>query len=265
MSESQTSFSLKTMFPGGASAASDAGAQRPKQNLILLPGLMCDDMVWQEQVDSLSDIAQCFCADWGHLDSFQAMAESVLRAAPDRFALAGHSMGGRVSFQICRLAPERVTRLGLFNTGCEARATGATGEEEARKRLELLDTARGEGMRAMALKWLPPMIAPERIADSVLVESIVGMIGRKTPEIFQAQIRALLERPDATPALSLIRCPTLLISGREDGWSPPDRHAQMAQRIRDSRLVVIAHCGHMSTLEQPAEVSREMRAWLLDR
>ena len=259
----RSGFSLKVLNSpesSGAKAGPSAGVQ--KDTLILLPGLLSDETVWRDQVEALSDLVPCLCADWGWLDSFNAMAEAVLRAAPERFALAGHSMGGRVAFQVYCLAPDRVTRLALLNTGCEARPSGPAGEEEAHKRRELLEIAKSQGMRAMALKWLPPMIAPDRRTDAGLVESIVSMIELKTPEIFEAQIAALLARPDATPVLRSIRRPTLLLSGREDSWSPPARHEQMAAMIPGSKLAVIPHCGHMSTMERPKEVAQAMRVWL---
>src|SRR6202167_3831774 len=98
--------------------------------LLLLPGLICDQTVWQQQIDALSDLAVCTCADYGSLDSIPAMAEAVLRAAPERFSLAGHSMGGRVALQVFRLAPQRVARIALLNTGSSARPPGEAGEEE---------------------------------------------------------------------------------------------------------------------------------------
>jgi pimeloyl-ACP methyl ester carboxylesterase len=230
--------------------------------LVLLPGLLCDQAVWQCQIDALRDVAECTCMDWGHLDSIVGMAERVLRLAPDRFSLAGHSMGGRIAFQVVRLAPERVARLALFNTGADTRPSGAAGEEEERKRRVLLQIAKERGMRAVALEWLPPMIAPGRMADAALVESIVSMVARKTPEIYEAQMLALLGRPDAKPGLAKIGCPTLLLTGREDGWSPPARHQEMAAMIPHSRVVIVPDSGHMAPMEQPAAVAAAMREWL---
>jgi pimeloyl-ACP methyl ester carboxylesterase len=87
-------------------------------------------------------------------------------------------------------------------------------------------------------------------------------MSRKTPEIFAAQQRALLARPDASPVLEQIRCPALLLTGREDGWSGPAQHTEMAARIAGSRLVIVPDSGHMSMLERPAEVSAALRTWL---
>lgn len=229
--------------------------------LLLLPGLLCDRTVWEQQIAGLSNFP-CSVADYGVLDSLPAMAQKVLDGAPARFSVAGHSMGGRIALEIYRLAPERVLRIALLDTGYQPLAAGAAGEEEAARRWELVELARTAGMRAMAKAWLPPMIYSQRRSDAPLVDSIFAMFERKTPEIFAAQTRALIGRPDAGPVLEQIRCPALLLTGREDGWSPPDRHAEMAAKIQGSKLVVVPGCGHMSTLERPAEVSAALKAWL---
>ncbi len=171
-------------------------------------------------------------------------------------------MGGRIALEVYRLAPARVLRIALLNTGYLPLAPGAAGEAEARKRDELVALARSQGLRAMLRRWLPPMIDSRRIQDTLLVNSIVEMMSRKTPEIFAAQQRALLARPDATPVLEQIRCPALLLTGREDGWSGPAQHAEMATRIPGSQLVIVPDSGHMSTMERPAEVSAALRTWL---
>jgi pimeloyl-ACP methyl ester carboxylesterase len=209
-------------------------------------------------------VADCTCADYGELDSLPAMAEAVLGTAPDRFSIVGHSMGGRVALQVYRLAPQRIVRIALFNTGYLPLAAGAAGQEETRKRGELVALAKSQGMRAMLRQWLPPMIDSRRIHDTALVNAIIEMMARKTPEIFEAQVRALLARPDAAAVLEQIRCPALLLTGREDGWSTPAQHVAMAARIAGSQLVIVPDSGHMSMLERPAEVSAALRAWLTE-
>jgi len=223
---------------------------------------MCDQTVWQQQIDALSDIAVCACADYGSLDSITSMAEHVLRSAPERFSIAGHSMGGRVALQVYRLAPHRVAHIALLNTGSSPLPAGAAGEDETRKRWELVALAKSQGMQAMLQQWLPPMIDSRRINDAVLVNAIIEMMSRKTSEIFAAQVQALLARPDASAVLEQIRCPALLLTGREDGWSGPAQHAAMAEKIVGSQLVIVPDCGHMSMMERPAEVSAALRSWL---
>ena len=232
------------------------------ESVFFLPGLLCDGAVWEQQAQGISDLALSTCVEWDLEDSLPAMAETVLRGAPERFSVAGHSMGGRVALEVYRVAPQRVARIALLDTGFQARPRDASGEEEERGRLVLLSLARSDGMRAMARQWLPPMIHPARLADAALVDGIVDMFARKTPQIFERQIRALLARPDAADVLEQIRCPALLLTGQEDLWSPPARHAEMAARIPGNKLVVVPDCGHMSTLERPDAVTDALRAWL---
>jgi pimeloyl-ACP methyl ester carboxylesterase len=233
------------------------------RTLLLLPGLLCDRAVWESQCNALSDRFRCEVPQYGSLTSLTAMAEHVLATAPtEKFALAGHSMGGRVAFEVMRLAPQRVERLALLDTSYPALANGAEGEQEKTRRLALLDIARNQGMRVMGRAWAAGMVHPSRL-DTPLFDSILDMIERNTPEMFAAQVKALLTRPDATSVLAAIQCPTLVLCGREDTWSPLQRHEEMHAAIAGSRLVVLEHCGHMSTMEQPAAVSQAFAQWLL--
>jgi len=227
-------------------------------SLVLLPGFLCDQTVWKHQIAGLKDVADAVCMEWSsEHNSIVAMAEAVLRWAPPTFALAGHSMGGRVAFQVYRLAPERVTRIAVFNTGSDARS-----ESEEPGRRKLLSIARSQGMRAMAVEWLKGMLPPYRQNDTPLVEEIIAMFERKSPDLFEIQMLALLGRPNATPLLAGIQCPALVLTGRDDAWSPPARHLDMAQWIPKSELVLVPKCGHMSTMERPDEVTAAMRRWL---
>lgn len=234
-----------------------------QQTLILVPGLMCDAAVWQPLLSGLAPLADCRVVDPGATDSLTEMARRVLAQAPERFALAGHSMGGRVALEVMRLAPARVSHLGLFDTGYLSRPPGAAGEEEARKRQTLLDLARAQGVRAMAAQWVQGMVAPHRLTDRPLIDAILDMFERRDADTFAAQIRALLARPDASPVLQALRLPTLILCGEQDGWSPPSQHAAMAALMPEPAPVVcVPDGGHMSMMEQPEAVLQAMRQWL---
>ena len=87
-----------------------------KQNLVLLPGLLCDAALWHHQLKYLGELADITVADFTNDDSMAGMAEAALAKAPEQFALAGLSMGGYVALEIMRRAPDRVTRLALLYT-----------------------------------------------------------------------------------------------------------------------------------------------------
>jgi pimeloyl-ACP methyl ester carboxylesterase len=229
---------------------------------MLLPGLNCDAAVWAPQVAALKGLANCRIPAWGLRDTLTAMAQQVLDETPtERFALAGHSMGGRVALEVMRLAPQRVERLALLDTGTHPLAAGEAGEKERAGRMALLKIAQEQGMRVMAQEWAKGMVHPDRIGGPIF-EEVLAMFDRGSAAQYAAQINALLKRPDAAPLLPGITCPTLVLTGRQDAWSGPAQHEAMAAAIPGAQLVIVEDSGHMTTMEQPQAVSAAMAAWL---
>ena len=226
--------------------------------ILWLPGLMCDQTVWPDQVRAFGGTI----ADYGRLDSLPKMAAHVLSAAPKEFAVVGHSMGGRVALEVYRAARGRVKGLALLDTGYSALAPGEAGVKEVEGRMTLLEIARAKGTREMAKEWVKGMVHPARLKDAPLIEAILDMMARKDAGIFEAQQGALIARPDAGPLLAEIACPTLVLCGREDSWSPPARHEEMARAIPGATLAIVEACGHMCTMEQPREINRHLAEWL---
>jgi pimeloyl-ACP methyl ester carboxylesterase len=231
-------------------------------SVVLVPGLTCDAAVWRHQASVLGRHFDVRITSHDGSDSLARMAEHVLATAPERFALAGHSMGGRIALEVMALAPERVTRLALLDTGFEALPEGDAGARETAKRARLVEIARSEGMLAMGKDWAVGMVHPARLADGPLMDEIHQMIARCPLPCFEAQIRALLARPDRGELLRAIRVPTLVLCGRDDSWSPLRQHVEMAQRIAHSVLVDVPDCGHMCTMERPEAVTQALRQWL---
>jgi pimeloyl-ACP methyl ester carboxylesterase len=229
--------------------------------VVLLPGLVCDATVWTHAAAALGARAPVSIASYDSLDSLGAMADKVLREAPPRFALAGHSMGGRIALEMFRRAPERIAGIALMDTGTAPLAAGDAGEREKAGRHELLEIARTRGMAAMAARWVQGMIWSPRLQETALVDGVIDMFARSSAEVFAAQVRALLARPDAGPLLSRITCPALVLCGEQDSWAPAARHREMAQKIAGSTLSLIPDCGHMCTLERPEPVTRALLDW----
>ena len=163
---------------------------------------MCDQTVWADQINALEGIAEPFIADYGHLNSLPAMAAATLKTAPPKFALAGHSMGGRVALEMFRQAPDRITHLCLMDTRHHPLPAGEPGEKERAGRYALLEIARQKGTRVMGEEWVKGMVHPDRLEDSELIDAILDMFARKGADIFEAQHTALLNRPDAGMLMS---------------------------------------------------------------
>ena len=168
--------------------------------LVLLPGLICDGAIHAPQTAAFGD--SLAIQGYGMADSIGAMADSVLEQVPAEFDLMGHSMGGRVALELMRLAPQRVERLALLDTGTHPLAAGEAGEKERAGRMALLKVAQTQGMRALAQEWAKGMVHPDRIGGPVFDE-VLAMFDRGSAAQYAAQIHALLTRPDAAPLLSI--------------------------------------------------------------
>lgn len=227
------------------------------QHLILCPGVLCDAALWLAQIDGLADIADVHVADCTLDDSIAAMAKRLLDQAPERFALAGLSMGGYVAQEVMRQAPERVTRLALLDT------TARLDTEPARqRRVDLIALAKRGKFRGVTPKLLPLFIHTDRLDDQPLTEAVMAMAQRVGSDAFIRQQTAVMGRADGRADLGRIDCPTLVLCGRQDQLTPLDAHLEMADAIPGADLVVFGSCGHLPTMERPDDTTKAMRAWL---
>jgi pimeloyl-ACP methyl ester carboxylesterase len=228
-----------------------------RAKLVLVPGLLCTGALWAPQISALGDIADCTVANHRRHSTMKGIARSILAAAPDRFALAGLSMGGYIAYEILRQAPERVERLALLDTGSRA----DTPERTAARR-NLLANAERKGVAYAQKLLLPSLIHVARLADKALVETVIQMAVDTGLAAFRRQEAAIIGRPDNRPLLASIRCPTLVLVGREDALTPVALAREIASGIPGAKLKIVPDCGHLSTLERPEAVNRALRAWL---
>lgn len=228
-----------------------------KPPLFLLPGLLCDDAMWQHQSAHLSDLAEISIADFTAQSSLTAMARSVLDAAPARFSLAGLSMGGYVALEIMRLAGGRVERLALLDTAARDHDPGRN-----EQRREMAAQARAGRFKGITRRYLQAFVHPDRLADEALTRAVMEMTARVGLDAFLRQQQAIIERRDAARVLGSIACPTLVVCGRQDGLTPLAASQEIADGIAGSRLVVIENCGHLTAMERPEAVTALLSYWL---
>jgi pimeloyl-ACP methyl ester carboxylesterase len=106
------------------------------------------------------------------------------------------------------------------------------------------------------------LIHKDRLADKPLVDTVRQMAVDTGVEAFKRQQAAIMGRSDNRPLLASVRCPTLVLAGREDELTPPEMAQEIAAGIAGARLEIVPDCGHLSTMERPEAVNRAMRAWL---
>jgi pimeloyl-ACP methyl ester carboxylesterase len=165
----------------------------------------------------------------------------------DEAVVAGLSMGGYVAFGMLRVAPTRLRGLVLADTRPEADS-----DEARRSRGEMLTTLDRQGIPAVVEAMLPRLLGPtsrEGRPDVVTRVRALGM--QQTREGVKAAVHRLMTRPDSTPLLSAIRCPTLVIVGAEDAITSPEIARAMQGRIPGAQFAVVEGAGHLSSLEAP--------------
>lgn len=225
------------------------------QPLVLVPGLTCDAEVFRAQTAGLADVADMTVADTVSDDSIAAMAERLLDDAPDRFALAGFSMGGYVAMEVIARSPDRVTRIALLDTSATADDAGHAAVRRAAVR-----TAHERGFETVLRGSLGLLVHPQ--ADPAIGEAVVAMALRFGIEAFERQQKAIIERKDPMPGLTDITVPTLVLVGADDRTTPPRYARAIADAVPGATLVTVPECGHMAPMERPQAVNAAMRRWL---
>lgn len=223
--------------------------------VIMVPGLGSDAAVWQPTIDALPGVA-CRVGDTLSDTSLPDMAARILADAPDRFALAGVSMGGMVALEIVRAAPGRVTRLALFDTN----ARPDTPEQTARRRATNAAMLAADDLAALAAPGIAHMIHPD--AGDRVRDALIAMTLRVGAAAYARQNEAVVARDDLRPVLATIAVPTLVAVGEQDLMTPPAMAREIADGIAGADFRVLPACGHLPPIERPELVAGLLRDWL---
>jgi len=227
-----------------------------REPIVFIPGLLCTEILFARQIAAFSD-HPILIGDHRSDDTMAAIADRVLAAAPEQFALAGLSMGGYISMEIMRRAPERVSRLALLDTN--ARPDTA---EQTKRRKSLIKLTESRDFSKVPHLLYPSFVHETRENDEDLKAVVLEMAEDIGAETFIRQTRAIMTRPDSRPQLNEISCPTLVLVGEGDRLTPPEMSHEIHAAIPGSRLAVIEGSGHITTLETPDAVVAELQAWM---
>jgi 3-oxoadipate enol-lactonase len=240
--------------------------------LLLVHGFPLNHGMWKAQIDACSERCRVIAPDLrGFGDSsvtdgkvtMEQLADDLARlldamGVVEPVVYCGLSMGGYVGWEFWAKHRARVRAMIL----CDTRA-GADTPEAAANRLATADRVLREGPGFLAEAMIPKLSSevtlkryPERI------EALRRMIFSCDPRGIAAASRGMAERIDSTPRLSGIDCPTLVLVGEKDVISTVDEMRGMAQTIRGARFVTIRDAGHMSPMDNPAEVNAAVLSFL---
>ena len=225
--------------------------------ILLVPGVVCSPRIFSPVVPALWRFGPVTVANHIRDDNMGAIARRILAEAPPRFALAGHSMGGYIAFEILRQAPERVAKLALMNT----QARPDTPEATTRRR-GLVARAQNGDYRGVLDELFSGFVHPSRLGDASLRQLVYDMGDDVGPEAFVRQQTAVISRPDSRPSLAWIKCPTLVLTGDQDNSVPNAQSVEMANGIPGAKLVILPDCGHLPQLELPQATADVLVEWM---
>ncbi len=226
--------------------------------LVFLPGLAADSVMWQRQLDAMPAHLQAVVSDvHSRHASLPEMAASLLQEQAGELILCGASMGGMLAMEVVRQAPQRIKALALLGTS-------ARPETEAMRALrEAAITLFAQGRVEEVLQAnLPLAFHPSRSEERTLQQTYLDFVLRAGARQLIRQNRAVMARVDARLHLADIGCPTLVMCGDSDQLTPPECSREIAQLIKGAEFVMLRECGHMLTMERPAEVNAALLRWL---
>lgn len=226
--------------------------------LILLPGLACNAVMWQHQLDALPAHLRTAVTDaHTRAETIEDMAQTVLRDYPGDLILCGASMGGIVAMEVVRQAPDRIKGLALL--GSNARPETDAVRKLRQMAIDLFEAGRAaEVLRAN----VPLAFHASHAKDRQLVRTYLEFVLQAGAGQLVRQNRAIMGRPDARAHLASVTCPVLVMCGDADQLTPPEYSREIAALVPGARLVTVAQCGHMLTMEQPRIVNATLLQWL---
>ena len=224
----------------------------------MVPGMMCDERIFSPQIEALSQNLEVTIADISNFSSVRELASDVLKKAPKKFSLLGHSMGGIVAMEIYSQEPNRIEKLILMDTNPKAELD----EVKLKREPQIREVNKGKLLEVMRDEMKPNYLAESENKTSVL-SVCMDMALNLGPDVFINQSRALQSRLDQQNTIQSIKIPVLIMCGSEDKLCPVERHEMMHNMISDSDLKIINNAGHMPTLEQPRETTEAIKEWLM--
>jgi pimeloyl-ACP methyl ester carboxylesterase len=227
------------------------------RNLVVVPGLICDQEVWAYPRAHLSEVANITYAPADETDTMQGLAEAVLDLAPKTFAIAGFSMGGYVALEVLRQAPHRVERIAVLDTSSRADTP-----EKAASRTAAIADCEEDRFGDLLDRFVPQLLHPDRHEDPIFGR-VRAMGERIGPDLFADRHRAMQTRTDARELLQGTDIPVRAIVGRSDALTSVAEHQEIADLAPRGRLSLIEDCGHMPPLERPQAATALLRDWLL--
>lgn len=243
------------------------------ETIIFSHGLLFSNAMFAKQVEHLKDRYRCIAFDHrgqggspvtkdGYdMDTLSEDAIALIEKldiGPCHFA--GLSMGGFVAMRVALRRPDLIKSIILIDTSAEPEPA-----ENKPKYGRLNFVARWFGLRPVINQVMPilfgktfmndPARANERKywADQICANNRIGIT---------RAVSGVIDRKGVYDAIGDIDKPTLILVGEEDTATVPAKSERIQEKISGSKLVLIPHAGHSSTIEEPDTINAALDEFL---
>lgn len=189
----------------------------------------------------------------------QSVEEIVVKENIEKAIIAGHSMGGYTALVFARMFPERTKAVSLIHSSAYADSE----ERKVNRRKAMALIGKGELEKETFLKSMAPNLFAEafRNAHPQIVNAIVEKGKSLSGATLISFYQAILQRKDASDVLRNADFPVQWIIGDEDTSTPMKDALKQAHLATVNDIYIYRNCGHMSMLERPEELTKDLDAF----
>ena len=226
--------------------------------LVMLPGTLCDERIFSRQSRALRGKVRMVCASYSRMKDRSRWLSQLLASLPNRFHVAGFSLGGLMALELLRAAPERIEGLALIASNAQP-ASLLSKKKSARLRKLWLDRGPAEVAKQVKPAYFHHE-AKRRLHQQLVFDMALGTPRRSAFEEFEWAA----ERPSSLDDLAQFKGKLLAISGAQDRLCPPAWQRAMLAAQPRMQWIELPRCGHFLPLEAPAALSKTLGNWVLE-
>jgi len=227
-------------------------------NLVLIPGFMCNNLIWQYQPKKFSAQFNVRTPDLIKGKTIIEYSDNIAKTLPDNSSVLGFSMGGFVALRLAIDYPNKVKNLILVGTN--ARSISNERKDLLTRSLKILDNR--NYIKNFTENNIKSYVAPHNLKNKFYLDILNSMTKSLGLECLKRQTNAIVNRSSLIDSLSKIKSKTLIISGEADKLSSKDMNEELKKNINMAKYFSIKNSGHFVMLEEAEIFYSKILNWL---